>query len=82
MQQVSVKQIIGGIMDGQISLFEYIDDEKGYHKCSECEHAKFKETVNGNPFYYCNETRSIITIHTGSWLCAKKGNLFQRREYK
>ena len=67
-------------MDGQMNMFDYLDEQIGFHHCSECENAKYKETMkDGNPIYWCNEVRSYITIYSGNWLCAKKGNLFKRR---
>lgn len=72
-------------MDGQLNLFEYIDDERGFSYCTTCENCKhtdlFKDYVdrNGESHFlaFCNQTRSVITDKTGSWLC--KNENYKRR---
>ena len=62
----------------QLTLFEYLDEQQGYSMCGSCENAKYKfRTKNGHDVWYCNIKHSMITEHTGSWLC--KNEYFVRR---
>ena len=69
------------MMDGQIDIFDYLDDVQGFHYCCGCEKAKFKEHSKHGDLWFCNETRQYITSLSFDWMCKKsKGHsLFERR---
>lgn len=68
-------------MDGQLNLFDYADEVQGYHLCSGCEKAKFKEHTKSGDLWFCNITRQFITSHSFDWMCKKSKGVsqFERR---
>lgn len=68
-------------IDGQMNLFDYVDEQQGKHMCVSCAKAKFKERVKDSNFYFCGEMHCFITEHTFDWIC-KQGrgrSMFERR---
>lgn len=56
-------------MDGQITLFEYVEGKEPFHSCFNCENAKRTELFRDGKILFCNKTRQCITEKTESWLC-------------
>lgn len=64
--------------EGQMTLFDFIEEPREMRRCIECENAKFKELLrNGIAIYYCNKARAYITEHTLE--CTFHKNCFERR---
>ena len=64
--------------EGQMSLFDFIEQPIEQHRCCECEKAKFKErTSNGISLWWCNTARAYITEYTIEAIFHK--NCFERR---
>lgn len=67
-------------MDGQINLFDYIDEQQGFSSCQTCEHCHQTDlckcyTDKNGVFHFlgfCNQVRQCITENTGSWLCKNR----------
>lgn len=66
----------------QMNLFDYMDEIQGYHLCSGCAKAKYKErTRRGMDVWYCSEMRAFITPSTTDWICrnGRGRSLYERR---
>lgn len=69
------------MIEGQMHLFDFIDEPIESQRCIECAKAKFKErTGSGVSLYWCNTARAYITEHTISAIFHK--NCFERRTAK
>lgn len=52
-------------MEGQLNLFTWQDEQRGYHYCKDCENAKWKErTKDGTNLWFCGKHHAFITEHS------------------
>lgn len=68
-------------MQGQMNIFEYMDEVSDYRYCKNCKRAKYKERCAEIELWWCNDTRQYITEASLDWMCKKsKGHsLYERR---